>query len=168
MPFYHRLGSIPHKRHTQFRSARGDLYHEELMGIHGFAGIQSLLYHLRPPTAVHDVSVVRSTALEFESDGPLRHRLLNTLQLPEGGNAIDGRIPLLGNADCVISVVRPTEPMPYWYRFAHGDELHFVHEGTGVGQPREVEAAVFVSDKTLESVRDIRVRGLRNERVSSR
>lgn len=132
MPFYHRLGSIPHKRHTQFRSARGDLYHEELMGIHGFAGIQSLLYHLRPPTAVQDVSVVRSTALEFESDGPLRHRLLNTLQLPEGGNAIDGRIPLLGNADCVISVVRPTEPMPYWYRFAHGDELHFVHEGTGV------------------------------------
>jgi hypothetical protein len=49
-----------------------------------------------------------------------------------------------------------------------GYELRAVHEGTGAGQPREVEAAVFVSDKTLESVRDIRVRGLRNERVSSR
>ena len=132
MPFYHRLGSIPHKRHTQFRSAGGELYHEELMGIHGFAGIQSLLYHLRPPTAVADVSVVRSTALEYEEPGPLKHRLLNTLECPAGGNAVDGRLPLMGNADCLISVVRPTEPMPYWYRFAHGDELHFVHEGTGV------------------------------------
>ncbi|MCR9197372.1 MAG: homogentisate 1,2-dioxygenase [Planctomycetaceae bacterium] len=132
MPFYHRLGRIPHKRHTQFRSASGDLYHEELMGIHGFAGIQSLLYHLRPPTAVADVSVVRSTALEYEEPGPLKHRLLNTLDCPAGGNAIDGRLPLMGNSDCLISVVRPTEPMPYWYRFAHGDELHFVHEGTGV------------------------------------
>lgn len=132
MPFYHRLGRIPHKRHTQFRSAGGELYHEELMGIHGFAGIQSLLYHLRPPTAVADVSVVRSTALEYEEPGPLKHRLLNTLECPVGGNAVDGRLPLMGNADCLISVVRPTEPMPYWYRFAHGDELHFVHEGTGV------------------------------------
>lgn len=44
---------------------------------------------------------------------------------------MDGRIPLLGNQDCVISIVRPNETMPYWYRFAHGDEVHFVHQGTG-------------------------------------
>ena len=36
---------------TQFRPPEGSLYHEEVMGIHRFAGIQSLLYHLRPPTA---------------------------------------------------------------------------------------------------------------------
>lgn len=132
MPFYHQLGNVPHKRHTQYRSPAGDLYHEELMGIHGFAGIQSLLYHLHPPTAVQSVVVVGSTELEYSEAGPLKHRLLNTLQIPGGGNAIDGRIPLLGNQDCVVSVVRPTEDMPYWYRFAHGDEVHFVHEGTGV------------------------------------
>lgn len=131
MPFYHQLGNIPHKRHTQFRSPDGDLYHEELMGIHGFSGIQSLLYHLQPPTAVHGVSVVKSTELDFEDAVPLKHRLLNTLDCPIGGNAVDGRIPLMGNQDCVISVVRPTEAMPYWYRFAHGDEVIFVHEGTG-------------------------------------
>ena len=132
MPFYHRRGSIPAKRHTQFRDEHGALYHEELMGIHGFAGVQSLLYHVHPPTAVDSVSVVRSTALEFVEGRPLQHRLLNTLDLPAGGNAVDGRVPLLGNQDCVLSVVRPTESMPYWYRFAHGDEVHFVHEGTGV------------------------------------
>ncbi|MEM8735878.1 MAG: homogentisate 1,2-dioxygenase, partial [Planctomycetota bacterium] len=116
----------------QFRSADGALYHEELMGIHGFAGIQSLLYHRYPPTAVREVGFVASTELEFEDIGPLRHRLLNTLEFPGGGNAIEGRVPLMGNSDCILSIARPTEAMPYWYRFAHGDELHFVHEGTGV------------------------------------
>ena len=43
MAYYHRMGTIPHKRHTQFRQPDGSLYHEEVMGIHGFAGIQSLL-----------------------------------------------------------------------------------------------------------------------------
>lgn len=132
MPFYRSLGDIPHKRHTQFRSESGDLYHEEVMGIHGFSGIQSLLYHRYPPTAVHEVKLVASTELEFVESGPLRHRLLNTLDFDGGSNAIEGRTPLLGNSDCVISVVRPTESMPYWYRIAHGDELHFVHEGTGI------------------------------------
>ena len=50
--FYARLGQVPHKRHTQFRQPDGSLYHEELMGIHGFTGNKSLLYHLRPPTEV--------------------------------------------------------------------------------------------------------------------
>jgi homogentisate 1,2-dioxygenase len=44
MPFYHTLGSIPHKRHTQFRKPDGDLYREEVMGTKGFSGIQSILY----------------------------------------------------------------------------------------------------------------------------
>ena len=39
MPFYHKLGDIPHKRHTQFRKPNGGLYREELMGLEGFSGI---------------------------------------------------------------------------------------------------------------------------------
>src|SRR6185295_14606765 len=31
-----------------------------------------------------------------------------------------------------ISIVRPLLAMDYWYRYAHGDEVIFVHEGTGV------------------------------------
>ena len=42
--YYHRLGSIPHKRHIQFRKPDGGLFREEVMGVHGFAGIQSILY----------------------------------------------------------------------------------------------------------------------------
>ena len=33
MPFYHKLGNIPHKRHTQFKKADGKLYREEVMGL---------------------------------------------------------------------------------------------------------------------------------------
>lgn len=38
----------------------------------------------------------------------------------------------------------------------------------GAGRPREVQAAVFVSSKTLETVREIRVRAAQNARVSRR
>ena len=52
--------------------------------------------------------------------------------MPAFGDAITGRVPLMGNSDVVVSVCRPTETMDYWYRFAHGDDMIFVHDGTGV------------------------------------
>ena len=55
MPFYHRLGAIPRKRHTQFRDSSGGLYHEELMGNESFMGAASLLYHLHPPTLMREL-----------------------------------------------------------------------------------------------------------------
>jgi homogentisate 1,2-dioxygenase len=30
-----------------------------------------------------------------------------------------------------ISIARPDAAMPYWYRYAHGDEAIFIHEGSG-------------------------------------
>jgi homogentisate 1,2-dioxygenase len=132
MPHYYRLGEIPHKRHTQFRRPDGALYHEELMGIRGFSGNKSLLYHLRPPTRVHKVLPGERVEMAYEEPGPLRHRLLRSASLPAGGDAIECRVPLLANDDVCLSITRPTRPMAYWYRFAHGDETIFVHEGTGI------------------------------------
>ena len=132
MTFYYRRGDIPHKRHTQFRQSDGSLFHEELMGIHGFAGIQSILYHLRPPTAVVKAEVVRQVDIPFEDQEHLRHRHFRASQLGNGGDAVDGRVPAMGNQDVLLSIVRPTEPMSYWYRFAHGDEIIFVHDGQGL------------------------------------
>jgi homogentisate 1,2-dioxygenase len=131
MSYYYKLGTIPHKRHTQFRKADGSLHHEELMGIHGFTGSKSLLYHLYPPTAVERIERGCVTDLPFAPQGPLRHRHLRTGALPPSGDAVQGRIPLMGNDDVVLSVVRPAQPMHYWYRYAHGDEAMFVHEGEG-------------------------------------
>ena len=130
--FYLTRGDIPHKRHTQFRQADGSLYHEELMGIHGFSGNKSLLYHLRPPTAVQRIDAWRPVNTCYAEPSPVRPHLLKTAALPPGGDAVEGRLPLLGNGDVVLSIARPTEPMAYWYRYAHGDETIFVHHGTGV------------------------------------
>jgi homogentisate 1,2-dioxygenase len=131
MTYYCRMGLIPLKRHTQFRQPDGSLYHEELIGMQGFSGVQSLLYHLRPPTQIQSILAGESKALEIEPVGPLRHRHLRTAAIPERGDAIAARHPLLANADLCISVARPTTAMDYWYRFAHGDEVIFIHEGHG-------------------------------------
>ncbi len=132
MTYYYRLGMLPHKRHTQFYKADGSLHHEELLGIHGFTGIQSLLYHLHPPTRVGKILLEQAIALEFEDFGPIRHRHLRTGKAVSEGDAIAARVPLLANTDVCLSVAHPTEPMSYWYRFAHGDEVIFIHEGNGV------------------------------------
>ena len=132
MSYYYTLGTIPHKRHTQFRKPDGSLYHEEVMGIHGFAGIQSILYHLHPPTAVRQVDDECRIDIPYEESGALRPRHLRSADIRAGGNAIEGRVPLMGNHDVILYVARPTEPMPYWYKFAHGDDIIFIHDGTGV------------------------------------
>ncbi|MGD2050028.1 MAG: homogentisate 1,2-dioxygenase [Chloroflexota bacterium] len=131
MTYYYKLGEIPHKRHTQFRQPDGSLYHEEVMGIHGFSGIQSILYHLRAPTQVRQVEVKTRVDISYEEPGPLRHRHLCAADIPEGGDAVQGRVPMMGNNDVVLSIARPIKEMDYWYKFAHGDDILFIHDGTG-------------------------------------
>src|SRR5207237_544683 len=46
MPFYQRLGDVPRKRHIQFRE-HGTLLVEEVMGLEGVTGNESILYHLQ-------------------------------------------------------------------------------------------------------------------------
>ncbi len=132
MTYYYKLGKIPHKRHTQFRQPDGSLYHEELMGTQGFSGIQSLLYHLHPPTQVQEFELLQTVNITYEETVPLRHRHLKTAQVEKTGDAIASRVTLMGNVDLSISIARPTKPMKYWYRFAHGDEMMFIHDGSGI------------------------------------
>lgn len=131
MPFYHRLGELPHKRHTQFRRPDGALYAEQVMGTRGFEGIQSIVYHRRPPTAVLRAEDRGPVPIELEEAGALRHRHFRTGQLAPGGDALTGRQPLLHNNDVTMSVAMPTESMGYHYRNAQGDEMFFVDQGEG-------------------------------------
>ena len=55
MPFYHKLGKIPHKRHTTFKKENGEFHYEELFGTIGFDGMASLLYHLHRPTQINKI-----------------------------------------------------------------------------------------------------------------
>src|SRR4051812_29286682 len=131
MPFYHKVGSIPHKRHTQHRRPDGVLYTEELFGTEGFSGNQSLLYHHHPPVRVVDFKGCGKDELEEWPQEVQRHFHLRTKAAPTGGDPITGRRVLMFNADCRLGIVRPTEAMAYFYKNGQADELYFVHEGTG-------------------------------------
>ena len=106
MPFYHKLGEIPHKRHTQFRKPSGELYREELMGLEGFSSLQSTLYHNFIPPRVKAVEDLGSRLPETVDFGPIRHRAFKTADAPLGGDAVTARIPLLANRDVILGVAR--------------------------------------------------------------
>jgi homogentisate 1,2-dioxygenase len=131
MPFYHTLGELPHKRHTQFPRPAGGLYHEQVMGTKGFSGIQSILYHVHAPTEVRAVEKLADVAVEYAEFGPLRHRHFKMKDFPQGGDALSGRRVVFGNPDVTMAVARPTESMGYYYRNGEAYEVLFVHEGRG-------------------------------------
>ncbi|RME12545.1 MAG: homogentisate 1,2-dioxygenase [Ardenticatenia bacterium] len=132
MPFYHRLGEIPQKRHVQFRKPDGGLYREEVMGLEGFSGIQSILYHYFLPPRVKHIEDLGPALPNYVDFGPLRHRAFATADIPAGGDALSSRRVLMGNDDVQLGVSRPTESMTYFYRNAQSYEVWFVHEGEGV------------------------------------
>lgn len=131
MPFYHRMGEFPQKRHVQFRKENGGLYREEVMGLEGFSGIQSILYHHFMPPRVLKTEQLGSAELEYADFGALRHRAFTTGDLAAGGDPVSARRILLGNRDITLGVSRPTESMPYYYRNAQAYEVWFTHEGAG-------------------------------------
>lgn len=131
MPRYHRLGDLPKQRHTQFRRPDGGLYAEQLISTRGFSGPMSLTYHINQPTEVggwEDLGSVQPTLLYDEA---LHHRHLRTNRLPAKGDAISGRIPLMGNKDCIWFQATVAEQMSDFYKNAEGDELLFIHDGSG-------------------------------------
>lgn len=82
MPLYRQVGKLPAKRHIVFRNEAGKLYHEELVGTEGFAGVSSLVYHLNPPTMVKEkvnltLFVQRFQSKIIYSQGVIRHSILN-------------------------------------------------------------------------------------------
>jgi homogentisate 1,2-dioxygenase len=131
MPFYHKLGSLPHKRHTQFRKKDGGLYREELIGLEGFSSLQSILYHHFLPPRVKIVEDLGPAKPDYADFGGIRHRAFATGQIEIGSDPISSRISLLGNKDVILAVSRANKSMEYYYRNSQAYETWFVHEGEG-------------------------------------
>jgi homogentisate 1,2-dioxygenase len=102
------------------------------MGTKGFSGIQSILYHMHPPTRVSETRVIRDWATPWEEEGANRHRHLHTYNATTGGDPIDGRKHWMGNEDVALATVTPDKNMEFFYRNSDGDEVIFVHEGEGI------------------------------------
>lgn len=131
MPFYHQLGDIPHKRHTQFRKKDGGLYREELIGLEGFSSLQSILYHHFLPPRVKKTEDLGNARADFVDFGGIRHRAFATQHVAVGTDPVSARIPLLGNNDVILAISRANKSMDFYYRNAQAYETWFVHEGEG-------------------------------------
>ncbi|MFP7299020.1 homogentisate 1,2-dioxygenase [Neobacillus niacini] len=132
MVWYQQLGKIPPKRHTVFRKEDDSLFREQVMGTKGFSGIQSILYHHNPPTSFFKSALIGESNPAYEEQSALRPRHFYTDNVnKEPSDAVMGREYVLGNDDLVIGVVNPTKKMDYFYRNGEGDELLFIHHGTG-------------------------------------
>ncbi len=131
MPMYHTLGEIPHKRHTQFRRPDGKLYTEQLMGSRGFSGRSSLIYHHNMPTQAREIRKMQDCGVRYSDEQVLRHHHFKTKDLRRSGDPISGRVVLLHNADVSMAIAVPDQEMTYFYRNGQGDDMYFIHEGTG-------------------------------------
>lgn len=132
MPFYHKLGKIPHKRHTVFRKDTGELYHEELFGTIGFDGMSSLLYHMHPPTIVKEFRSEVDVAPLVAKDKNMKMRSFMGFNVEPTADFLASRKPMLVNSDCYIELAAPTSSMTdYFYKNADADEIIFIHKGSG-------------------------------------
>ena len=132
MPFYHKLGKIPPKRHTQFRKEDGSLYQEQLFGTIGFDGMSSNLYHLYAPTRVTNIGESKNVKPEIAVDNNMTARMLSGWSVPQKEDFLESRVPVLVNNDCQIILAAPTKSLTdYFYKNTDSDELIFIHKGTG-------------------------------------
>src|SRR3954469_4957300 len=114
MPTYQRRGDVPRKRHIQFRD-NGTLLTEEVMGLEGFTGNESILYHLTSPCRVKKLGAFEQ--IERKEWVPDEHRPLHlkTWEVDAGGDALGGRQLLMWNDDVEISLCRPDAEMDYFF-----------------------------------------------------
>lgn len=132
MPHYHQLGSIPHKRHTQFRKPDGTLYSEQLFSTEGFSDDYALLYHCHPPTQIIRTEPQQDVSPQIAEEKMLKHRSFEGFKVPRIDDYLHSRIPVLVNGDCHIVLAAPRKSTTdYFYKNTDGDEMIFIHEGSG-------------------------------------
>ncbi|PWB68417.1 MAG: homogentisate 1,2-dioxygenase [Holophagae bacterium] len=130
----HRLqrGLVPDKPHTVFE-VDGRLVYEHCVTRKGFDGIYTIQYHRRPPHWVQSAEALGRHP-GWAGPGlqePLRRSHYLTGKLAGGETAFLARRLLFANADAGIWVGRPASGDPTLVANADGDELTFVHAGSG-------------------------------------
>lgn len=133
-PSYHRLGEVPRKRHVAFRKPDGGLYEEEVVGLEGFSGRYSILYHRYAPTRVLKVAEADPAPAPPAParEGTLRHHLLRpAAHLQDAIDELAGRTYTLWNGDIRLALSAFGREAGRLVRNGAHDELHFCHQGGG-------------------------------------
>ncbi len=114
--------NIPKMEGKSSRQAHADLPNdtfEREMSKEGFFGPSAHIYHRNPPTGWIDW------------DGPLRPRAFNLNNLTQNVDCPWNSVELLFNENCRIAMWRASKSMNHLVRNADGDQLLFIHSGSG-------------------------------------
>jgi len=132
MPIYHKLGSIPPKRHTQFRKPNGDLYYEQLFGTIGFDGMSTNSYHEQRPTQVKEIRSHYSLAPAIAKSNNIHSYKLRGFEVAPQDDFLESRKIVLTNSDVHIVLAAPRKSTTdYFYKNTDSDEMIFIHQGSG-------------------------------------
>src|SRR6476646_10372582 len=107
MAHYHSLGTVPHKRHTQFRKPDGGLYSEQLFSTEGFSNDYSLLYHIHPPTQIIKTEKQVSVAPQIAEENMLSHRSYEDFKIKPENDYLESSKAVLVNNDVHVVLAAP-------------------------------------------------------------
>ncbi|GAA3393027.1 homogentisate 1,2-dioxygenase [Cryptosporangium minutisporangium] len=110
-----RRGTTPRRAHADLDGLKDDE-----LGRAGFTGRTAHLYRRHDPTAYRAVGPLTGTDV-----------LVDALEPTDAADPAGTPLLLLSNSDCRISLSRRAAPTPFYVRNVDGDELYFVHRGTG-------------------------------------
>jgi homogentisate 1,2-dioxygenase len=114
--------ALPRVEGTASRQAHADLpagTYERELGKEGFYGPSTQMYHRHAPTAWKAF------------DGPLRPRAFDTSSLTASANTPWAAARLMSNPHVDVRFWRTARSMDHLVRNSDGDELVFIHEGSG-------------------------------------
>jgi homogentisate 1,2-dioxygenase len=114
--------AFPRSEGETSRQAHADLpagTYERELGKEGFFGPAAHMYHRHPPTGWSDVA------------GACRPRAFDTNKLDAEGESPWNGVALVGNPHTRVRFWHCTQSMDHLARNADGDELLFVHKGSG-------------------------------------
>jgi homogentisate 1,2-dioxygenase len=126
-------GRLPSAPHTQLCADDGRLLYEHCITREGFDGPYTIAYHERRP---HEAQPADEPPLALAPADRRPERLLRRhYASPTGATRLEAfprhRGRLLENADVAVSVALPTRSDAAYFANADGDELYFVHAGSG-------------------------------------
>ena len=101
------------------------------MGLEGFSGNESILYHLHSPCRVKEIGSFERIEREEWDPGAHQHRHFRTMGVEPDGDAVSGRKLLMWNDDVEIALCRPSAAMEHHYRNGEGRRGRLRPRGQG-------------------------------------
>jgi homogentisate 1,2-dioxygenase len=129
-------GKLPATPHTEFYAKPDVLALEEIHGTYGFSGPWARKMHVRSyPT--EQIAAPKAAPYELPAtaakDDPLQPYLIQTGDMPEGGDPFRSRKAIVRGPNTIVSIAKPNESTPKNTFFRNGEkhEAIYVQDGEG-------------------------------------